>query len=301
MKAKTPYRTYFVGLGTAVILAIGCNSYKVRREMDEGRKEYRAANFQAAAQHFKAASALDDNLLAAKLNLAAAYRAIPPDPGVSTPEGAWFGQQAIDTYQKVLAKDPRNMDALKGIGCVAMDMKKFEQATDFRKKVLALNPTDPESYLWVGVVDWIAVNDDLRAQKTKAGLGPDDPFRGNGIDKQVCEQVLSADGPRVAEGITMLQTAIDKRPEYDDAMFFLILLNWQKTDMQCGDLKAWDEYRRFSDKWVDRGFAARKRKIEDAYKPPEKDKPEDKSDILLTGCTQPNPMPPAQTAQSQAK
>jgi tetratricopeptide (TPR) repeat protein len=301
MKAKAPYLTCFVAL-VVVILTIGCNAYKARREMDQGRKEYRAANFQAAAEHFKAASALDDTWLAAKLNLAAAYRAIAPAPGLSAPEAARFGEQAIETYQKVLEKDPRNMDALKGIGCVAMDMKKFDQAADFRKKVLALNATDPESYLWLGVVDWSAVNEDMRAQKTKIGLGPDDPFTGNENDKQVCEQVRSTDGARVAEGMQMLQTAIDKRPEYDDAMFFLILVLWQKTDMQCGDLKAWDEYRRLSDQWVDRGFAARKRKIEDAYKPskPEKDKA-DASDILPVGCSQPNPMPPTQTAQQQPK
>ncbi|HMF92086.1 MAG TPA: hypothetical protein VKL40_15685, partial [Candidatus Angelobacter sp.] len=98
MKAKAAYTTCLLALAAAVMLVIGCSSYKARSEMDEGKKEYRAANFQAAANHFKAAAALDDNLLTAKLNLAAAYRAIPPDPGVGTPAGAWFGQQAIEVY-----------------------------------------------------------------------------------------------------------------------------------------------------------------------------------------------------------
>jgi tetratricopeptide (TPR) repeat protein len=299
MKVKGRYAICLAAVSAVVILAIGCNSYKVRREMDDGRKEYRAANFQAAAEHFKAASALDDNLLAAKLNLAAAYRAIPPDPGVSTPEGGWFGQQAIDTYQKVLAKDPRNMVALKGIACTALDMKKFDQAMDARKKVLALTPNDPESYFWVGVVDWSGVNEDLRAQKLKLGLGADDPFRGTENDRPACEQARSADAARVAEGITMLQTAIDKRPDYDDAMVFLVLLLWEKTDMQCGDLKAWDEYRQSSDKWLDQGYAARKRKIENAYKP-SKDKG-DTSDVIEFGCVQPNPVSASQTAQQLPK
>ncbi|HKF20584.1 MAG TPA: tetratricopeptide repeat protein [Candidatus Angelobacter sp.] len=299
MKTKGRYTIYLTAVTAVVILAIGCNSYKVRREMVEGQKEYRAANFQAAAAHFKAASALDDNFLAAKLNLAAAYRATPPDPGVSTPEGAWFGQQAIDTYQKVLEKDPHNMLALKGIGCTALDMKKFDQAMDAHKRILALTPNDPESYFWVGVVDWAAVNEDLRAQKVKLGLGADDPFRGTDNDRSACEQARGADAARVAEGLTMLQTAIDKRPDYDDAMVFMVLVLWEKTDMQCGDLKAWDEYRTLSDKWVNQGYAARKRKIENAYKP-SKDKG-DTPYIIDFGCSQPNPVSPAQTAQQQAK
>src|SRR5262249_47666632 len=295
MKAKAAYTTCLLALAAAVTLVIGCSSYKARSEMDEGKKEYRAANFQAAANHFKAAAALDDNLLTAKLNLAAAYRAIPPDPGVGTPAGAWFGQQAIEVYQKVLEKDPRNMDALKGIACTAMDMKKFDQAAEFRKKVLALAPSDPEAYFWVGVVDWSAINEDMRGQKTKLGMAPDEPFRGNQNDKQVCEQARSANGARLAEGIKMLETAIGKRPEYDDAMFFMVLLLRERADMQCGDLQAWTEYQHLSDRWIDVGYHARKQKIQSAYEPAKKGAAEDKSDIFEAKCLQPNPVVPAQT------
>ncbi len=297
MKAKAPHTTCLVTLAAVVTLAIGCSAYKAHREMDEGKKLYRAGNYAAAAEHFKAAVASDNNSVTAKLNLATAYRSQYEQHGAETPENARFGQQAIDVYQKVLEKDPRNMDAMKGIACAAMDVKKFDQAMDFRKKVLALNPTDPESYFWVGVVDWSAINEDMRVQKAKLELGPDDPFRSNPNDKQVCEQVRSADGARMAEGITMLQTAINKRPEYDDAMFFLVLLLRQRADMQCGDLQAWAEYQRLADKWINLGVFARKKKIESIYQPSEKDNADDKSDIVRAGCLQPNPTPPAQTAQ----
>jgi tetratricopeptide (TPR) repeat protein len=300
MKTKAPHTICLAAVAAVVILAIGCSAYKVRRDMDEGKKLYREGNYLAAADHFKAAAALDDKLVAAKLNLAAAYRSQYEQHGADTPGNERFGQQAIEVYQRVLEKDPGNLVALKGAACAAMETKKFDQAVDFRKKVLALNAADPESYFWVGVVDWGAVNEDLRAQKVKLGLGADDPFRSTENDRPACEQTRSADAARVAEGITMLQTAIDKRPDYDDAMVFLVLLLWEKTDMQCGDLKAWDEYRRLSDKWIDQGIAARKRKIENAYKPSKSKDNGDTSDIL-SGCLQPNPVPPAQTAQQQPK
>jgi tetratricopeptide (TPR) repeat protein len=301
MKAKALHTTCFVALAAAVILAIGCSAYKAHREMDEGKKLYRAGNYVGAAEHFKAAAASDDSLVAAKLSLANAYRSqFEQHPG-DTPGNARFGQEAIDVYQKVLERDPRNMAALKGIGCAAMEIKKFDQATDARKKVLALNPDDPESYFWVGVVDWSAIYEDMRVQKAKVELGPDDPFRSTEGDKQVCEQVRSADGARVAEGITMITTAINKRAEYDDAMYFLVLLLRQRADLQCGDFQAWTEYQRVADKWIDAGNSARKRKIENLYKPSEKDNADDRPDILSAGCSQPNPMPAAQTAQQQLK
>jgi tetratricopeptide (TPR) repeat protein len=299
MKAKTRYPTCCVTLAAAMILVIGCNSYNARREMDEGKKQYREGNLPAAAEHFKAAASLDDNLVAAKLNLATTYRVQYEGLGTDVPANARLGEQAIDVYQKVLEKDPRNMVALKGIGCAAMDIKKFDQAMDFRKRALALSPADPESYFWVGVVDWSAVNGDTRAQKTKLGMGPDEPFRGNQDDKQVCEQVRSANGARVAEGIKMLETAIGKRPEYDDAMFFMVLLLRERADMQCGDLQAWTEYHHLSDRWIDVGYHARKQKIQSIYQPSEKNNAADKSDIFEAGCLQPNPIGPAQSAQQQ--
>lgn len=296
MKVKAPYRACFVALGFAVILAIGCNSYKARREMEEGQKLYRDANYLTAAEHFKAAVALDENLVAAKLSLATAYRA-QYAYGADTPGNERFGQQAVDVYQKVLEKEPHNTVALKGVSCVAMDMKKFDQAADFRKRVLALNPADPESYFWVGVVDWGSVNEDLRTLKPKVGLGPDDAFRGDQNDKQVCEQIRGTDAARVTEGITMLQTAIDKRPDYDDAMDFLVFLFRQRADLQCGDLHAWDEYEHLADKWVDAAMAARRQRAQTAAKSSEKAPDNRKSDIVWSGCMQPNPMPQGEAPQ----
>jgi tetratricopeptide (TPR) repeat protein len=300
MKTKAPEATCLVVLTVSAILIIGCSAYKARREMDEGKKLYRQGNLVAAAEHFKTAAALDDNLVAAKLNLATAYRMQYEAPGADVPGNERLGQQAIDVYQKVLEKDPGNMVALKGIGCAAMEVKKFDQAMDFRKKVLTLNPTDAESYFWVGVVDWGAIHEDMQAQKTKLGMGPDEPFRGNQNDKQVCEQLRSTEGSRVAEGIKVLETAIGKRPEYDDAMFFVVLLLRERADMQCGDLQAWTEYQHLSDKWIDLGNHARKQKIQSMYQPSEK-KADDQSDIFEAKCLQPNPMVSTQTAQQQTK
>src|SRR5262249_47454628 len=144
MKAKAPYTTCLLALAAAVTFVIGCSSYKARSEMDEGKKQYRAGNLPAAAEHFKAAVALDDSLVAAKLDLATTYRLQYEGPGGDAPANAQLGQQAIDVYQKVLQKDPGNMAALKGIGCAAMDVKKFDQAAEFRKKILTLARAIPK-------------------------------------------------------------------------------------------------------------------------------------------------------------
>jgi tetratricopeptide (TPR) repeat protein len=288
MQARARYTTCFVALAMALLLMIGCRSHKARREMEDGKKEYRASNFKTAAEHFKAAAAFDDDLVAAKLDSGVAYSALY-EPGVDTPENERFGQQAIDAFQKALEKDPRNLVGLKALGCTAMNMKRFEQALDSRKKALAVDPTDPESYFWVGAVDWSAVYEDTRVRKTKLGLGTEDPFRDTQNDRQVCQEIRAVDASHVAEGIAMLQKAIEKWPDDDDAMVLLHLLYLRRADMQCQDPKAQAEDRRLSEQMINEAMAARKRRVLAETNPVEHVDPFDRSSgiVVRSGCLPP--------------
>jgi len=65
----------------------------------------------------------------------------------------------------------------------------------------------------------------------------------------------------------MLQTAIDKRQDYDDAMAYMNLLYRRKAnDMTCEDAAARAEYVKTANDWSDKAMAARKKKAEEASK-----------------------------------
>jgi hypothetical protein len=77
----------------------------------------------------------------------------------------------------------------------------------------------------------------------------------------------SKDGDIIDEGIKMLQTAIDKRQDYDDAMVYMNLLYRRRAvDMTCDDAQARAELIKTANDWSDKAMAARKRKQEAAAK-----------------------------------
>src|SRR5512142_1645683 len=98
----------------ALLFAAGCSKLKARDQLNKGVQAYKNAKFEEAINRFQNAVALDPSLLNARLYLATAY-AQQYIPGADTPDNNRMAEQAIDQYQKVLDKDPKNINSIKGI------------------------------------------------------------------------------------------------------------------------------------------------------------------------------------------
>jgi tetratricopeptide (TPR) repeat protein len=252
-------------VAAALLMTAGCTKLRARDQLNKGVQSYKAANYEAAIEHFKKAVNLDNDLKVAKLYLATAY-AQQYVPGVDTPDNVRNAQQAIDQYKNVLQNDPKSINSLKGIAFLNMQMKNFEQAREYYKKAIEADPNDPEVYYSVGVIDWSQAYKDAADIKSKEGLRVDDELKGKGSQK-ICDQLKAKDGPAVEEGMKMLQTAIDKRQDYDDAMAYMNLIYRRKAnDMTCEDAQARADYKKMADEWSDKAMAARKKKAEEAAK-----------------------------------
>jgi tetratricopeptide (TPR) repeat protein len=250
-----------LAVAAALVSTVGCDKLRARDQLNKGVQAYKAANYEQAIEHFKNAVGLDKNLKTAKLYLATAY-AQQYVPGVDTPENNANAQQAIEQFQEVLSDDPKNVTSLKGIAYLYMNMKKFDQAREYYKKAIDADPNDPEAYYSVGVIDWSAVYKDIAERKSKLGLGVEDQVK----SKQVCDEIKTTDGPKIDDGIKMLQTAMDKRADYDDAMTYTNLLYHRKADTECGDPQAYANDIKTANDWSDKAMAARKKKAEEAAK-----------------------------------
>jgi tetratricopeptide (TPR) repeat protein len=253
-------------LAVAVLLpTVGCNKLRARDQLNKGVQAYKAANYEQSIEHFKNAINLDNDLKVAKMYLATAY-AQQYVPGVDTPENLRNAQQAIEEYKHVLESDPTNVTSLKGIAFLYMQQKKFDEARDFYKKAIAADPNDPETYYSVGVIDWSQAYKDAGDLKSKQGLKVEDELKGKGSQK-MCDELKSKDGAILDEGMKMLQTAIDKRQDYDDAMAYMNLIYRRKAnDMNCDDAQARAELVKTANDWSDKAMAARKRKADAAAK-----------------------------------
>ena len=92
-----------------------------------------------AIKDYEQAVALDPTLINARLYLATAY-AQQYIPGADTPDNNRMGEQAIDQYKQVLQVDPRNINSIKGIAYLYLQMKKFDLAKEFYKKASSVDP-----------------------------------------------------------------------------------------------------------------------------------------------------------------
>ncbi len=247
----------FAAIVLALFALAGCNKLRARDQLNKGVQAYKNAKYEEAIERFKNAVALDPSLINARLYLATAY-AQQYIPGADTPENNRMAEQAISEYQDVLKMKANDLNAIKGIAYLYLQMKKFDQAKEYYRKVIQVDPNDPEAYYSVAVIDWTETYQPRMEEKAKLGLKPDEPIK----DKKACEELKSKNQDVVKDGMTMLEKAISLRPDYDDAMAYYNLMWREQADIECGDAAAREEDLKKADEWVKKTMATKAAKAE---------------------------------------
>jgi tetratricopeptide (TPR) repeat protein len=247
---------------TAALLALllgsatGCNRLKARDQLNKGIQAFKNARYEEAVNHFQTSIELDPGYEQAKLYLATAY-SYQVVPNLDTPENLKIAQKAIDGFQEVLAKDPNDLTALKQIASIDRNIKKLDEAKEYEKKVIAIDPKDAEAYYTIGVVDWM--QDYKNAITILAADGLTDDGNGNPKkSKGACQKEQAANSNLVAEGLQYLNKAVDINKTYDDAMQYLNLSYRRKADLECGDDAARKADLAAADEWSQKAMGARK-------------------------------------------
>jgi tetratricopeptide (TPR) repeat protein len=272
MKRKLRVFNWFL-VAALVAGGAGCSKLKARDLLNRGVQAYKDGQFDAAIEDFKQAKDLDPHLVVARLYLATAY-ATQYIPGAPSDDNNRLGQQAIQEFQEVLQADPSNLSAIDGIGSLLYNMganpfdpKVLEESKSYHQKHIQLKPEDPESYYWIGVVDWTLAfkgNKDMRADynaRAKKPVKDLDP-----MPEALRSEFADKYGPLVQEGIQNLQKAIELRPDYDDAMAYLNLMYRQKADLET-DPTARDSDLRLADELVDKVKEIKQKKMEQPAPP----------------------------------
>jgi tetratricopeptide (TPR) repeat protein len=245
-----------------VLSATGCNKLRARDQLNKGVASYKNARYEQAIEHFKNAVTLDPSLQNAKIYLATAYLA-QYIPGVDSPENLQNANAAIDQDKSVLQEDPKNVNSIKGIAYLYLQMKKFEDAKQYYRKAIDLDPNDPEAYYSIGVIDWTQAYQPRMEARSKLGLRPDEPLK----DKKVCAQLREQNGQVIQDGIDSLNKALSLRDDYDDAMAYMNLMYREKADRECDEPDQRTADLKTADEWVDKTMAAKKAKAQKASGP----------------------------------
>jgi len=246
-----------LAFGLTLLSLAGCDKLRARDHLNKGVQAYKNARYEEAIGHFQQAVSLDPSLLNARLYLATAY-AQQYIPGAETEDNNRMGEQAINEYKQVLDRDPKNVNSVKGIAYLYLQMKKFEDAKNYYRKALDLDPNDPEPYYSIAVIDWTQAYQPRMEERAKLGLKPTERLK----DKKVCEGLRTKDSDVIKDGIDMLNKALQLRPDYDDAMAYMNLMYREKADLECDDTSAYEADTKTADDWVDKTMATKKAKAE---------------------------------------
>ncbi|MHB1701463.1 MAG: tetratricopeptide repeat protein [Acidobacteriaceae bacterium] len=256
-----------LAVATLALLAAttGCNRLKARDQLVKGIQSYKSAQYEEAIDHFQNAVHLDPTLPMARAYLATAYMQ-QVVPNLDTPENLKNAQNAIDSFQGVLKEDPTDVNAVKGIASIYFNIKKFNEAKEYQKKVLAMSPNDAQAAYTIGVIDWTEAYQHARDILAPEGLT--DNGEGNAkMSKTACKAMQAANTDLVAEGLQYLLKAVAINPNYDDAMAYLNLTYRRKADMECGDEAARAADVAEAVKWFDKAMGTRKMNEEKKNKP----------------------------------
>ena len=256
MNGPARFMALAVALAGMVISMSGCDKLAARDQLNKGVEAYKGARYEEAIGHFQKATQLDPTLPMAKSYLATAL-AQNIVPGLNTPDNLKTAQQAIAIFQEVLDKDPNDVNSLKQIAGIYYNLNKFDEAKTWQKKVLAVDPKDPEAAYTIGSIDWRLAHENLLAAFTPAGLTDDG--EGNAkAPKKVMEPLKEQNGPLVEEGLDYLNQAVANRANYDDAMAYLNLIYRRKADLDFGDETARKADVAMAEDWRQKAMGTRK-------------------------------------------
>jgi tetratricopeptide (TPR) repeat protein len=239
---RKPHVIFLVAVVAAAVAAgAGCDKLRARDKLNKGVQAYRNAQFDIAIEDFKQAKELDPSLTNAQLYLATAY-ASQYVPGAPSQENINNGNQAVSEFKNILEQDPNNLSAIDGIGSILYNMgstpydeNKILESKSYHEKHIALAPSDPDPYYWVGVIDWalaFRANREMREEYNKTANAKKQIKESDPLPAPLAAQFSDKFGSIVDDGISRLQQAINLKPDYDDAMAYLNLLYRQKSDME---------------------------------------------------------------------
>ena len=247
---------FAVTLAGMVLSMSGCNKLAARDQLNKGVEAYKSAHYEEAIGHFQNATRLDPSLPTAKTYLATAL-AQNVVPGLDTPDNLKTAEQAVVLFKEVLDKDPCDVNSIKQIAGIYYQIKKTDDAKDWQKKVLAIDPKDPEAAYTIGVIDWDQAHKNVL--EILGGAGLSDDGQGNlKAPKKIMEDVKAKNTAIVGEGLQYLNQAVANRDNYDDAMAYLNLIYRRKADVDFGNAPEVKADLASADDWRTKAMGVRK-------------------------------------------
>ena len=242
----------------AVLGSTGCQQLKARDNLNKGVQAYKNAKYPEAVAFFQKAVELDPSFKTTHLYLATAYMS-QYIPGAESPENVRMADSAYNEFQNVLKLDPKDELATASIASLYFNQKKLEDAKEWNKKLIAINPQNKDAYYTLGVIAWTQWLVPDREDRNKMNMKPEDPMPLK--DKKIREELKAKYRPMLDEAVANMQKALEIDKEYDDAMAYMNLLIRYRADLDDSQ----EQYNKDVDEansWIQKALDTKKMKAQ---------------------------------------
>lgn len=247
---------------------IGCDKIKSRQEIKKGNEYFKATQYQAALASYQEAQRLDPGEKKLDKFIGEAYIALY-QPGSKHQKDIEFANNsikhlqtylqsypndrkvreylvsmylaqdryddAIGFYQDLLKNDPKDSKAMSSLAAMYFKKGDFQNGLEWEKKRAALDPTNPEPYVMIGVQAW-----------DRSYHYPDVP--------------PEIRGKIIADGMDALQTALKLKPDNFDALTYMNLLYREKAKIETDEAKKAEDVAA-ADKYREQALELRKKSL----------------------------------------
>ena len=243
-----------------MLVSVAVAQVPAYKEIELGKQALAQGKYDEATQHFENANGLIPTNAIVQLDLANAF-AQKYVPGVDNADNVRVADQAISYYQRALDSDTSRIaadNAAKGLAFLYARMNKFDESKDSYNKAKRLNPQDPEPFYLIAVIDWTLASQFRQQERAKLKLKPEDSLAAK--DHDVCLVVKDKNWSNLAEAIDNMNTALELRPIYPDAMTYMNLVYMERADIQCDDLTSRKADLKTADDWAKKALLAKQTK-----------------------------------------
>ena len=251
----------------ALPLLGGCRRLQARVELKKGNSLYQQEQYSAALVEYKKGLELDpsDTFAWRSVGLAALalYR-----PGDDSPKNLEYARTATDAFEKYLKEEPEDAKVQDYLMSILVNAKQYQKALAFVDTLQQQHPAEADDPKWnkyrVNVLIQAGRLPDAEQLALKTP-GPEQPvslysigveawhrvFNNNTIDYATKQQLVDL-------GLRALRKAVEIKPDYFDAMFYLGLELREKAKLETdGNARTADVDE--AETWLKKGLELRKK------------------------------------------
>jgi tetratricopeptide (TPR) repeat protein len=253
---------------TAVFLAMAQTACKsdarpaADRERSAGMEAYDAARYDEALGHFRKAHELDPGSTAAAPAEFLRCTAIADVTlGRNTPENQKAAREAIAGFLSELAAGSPNSNCMTRIADVEFAIGHMEASKAWAKRALDVDPAGFEAYFDVARIDLSEANQNAVQALTQAGLR-DDGQGNRKAPRPVMATIKGQNSGLVEEALRYLFAAVQRKPDYAEALDSIVAAYHRKADLDRDDPEALRQDLNAAGAWGQKAAEAGKRQAQ---------------------------------------